>query len=203
MSARLRLVGLPLVAVVLVAGVLGVQLSHGGSEFEPTRTADPCAARTVTSTSTGIDGLVERLVLLGIDGAACTSGTSREAFTLALAEPGERTDAQVEALRGGLVGAVRRLEDEGTLPASSELVNEALDGIDLNRFLVAALRALPDSVIDSALRTDDVLVRTIEDLDLRSLLANLDDRDDLNRQIEDAVVPAVRDSLVDRLKNLV
>jgi hypothetical protein len=31
-------------------------------------------------------------------------------------------------------------------------------------------------VIDSAVKTDDVLVRAINDLDLRTLLANLDDQ---------------------------
>lgn len=203
MSERLRLVGLPAVAVVLVAAVLGVQLAHGGSDFEQTRTADPCAARTITSLSTGIDGLTERLVLLGIDGAACTLGTSREAFTLELAEPGERTDTQIDALRQGLVDAVGRMKEDGSLPPASDLVDEALDGVELNRFLEALVRALPDSAIDAALKTDDVLVRTIEDLDLRALLANLDDLDDLTRQVQDAVVPAVKDSLVDRLKNLV
>ena len=44
------------------------------------------------------------------------------------------------------------------------------------------IRALPDSVIDAALKTDDVLTRAIDDLDLRSLLANLDDQDDLNHR---------------------
>ena len=63
-------------------------------------------------------------------------------------------------------------------------------------------QALPDSVIDAALKTDDVLDRTIDDLDLRELLANVDDQDDLNRQVEAAVTQAVKDSLVDRLLNL-
>ena len=57
-------------------------------------------------------------------------------------------------------------------------------------------------MIDGALKTDDVLVRTIDDLDLRTLLANLDDPDDLNRQIEPAVTQAVKDSLADRLSDL-
>ena len=94
------------------------------------------------------------------------------------------------------------MEKDGSLPPASELVDEALDSADLNEFLKSLIRALPDSVVDSALKTDDVLTRAIEDLDLRSLLTNLDDQDDLNRQVEAAVTQAVRESLADRLRDL-
>ena len=73
MTAGARVRALPVLAAVLVSGVLGVQVAHGGGDFTPPQPADPCAARTVTSVSTGIDGLGERLVLLGLDGAACRS----------------------------------------------------------------------------------------------------------------------------------
>lgn len=201
MNARLQALGLPALAVALVTGVLGIQLANGGSEFEPTRTADPCATRPVTSLSTGIEGMTERLVLIGIDNAACTLGVSREALTLELAGSGQRTDAEVDALRQGLLDAVSRLEAEDALPPASDLVDEALDSVELNRFLEAAIRALPDSAVNAALKTDDVLRRTIEDLDVRALLDNLDDEDDLTAQIEDAVVPAIKDSLVARLRD--
>ncbi len=202
MSALPRLVGLPAVALALVSGVIGVQLAHGGGTFEPLRPADACAERTVTSQADGIDGLTERLVLLGIDGAACHLDVSREALTLELAQTGAPTDAQIDALREGLLLAVRRMEDDGTLPPASELVDEALDNADLNGFLEAAIRAMPDSVIDAALKTDDILTRAIEDLDLRALLANVDNQDELNQQVEDAVTEAVKDSLVARLSDL-
>ena len=94
------------------------------------------------------------------------------------------------------------MEDDGTLPPASELVDEALDNADLNGFLEAAIRAIPDSVIDAALKTDDILTRAIEDLDLRTLLENVDDQDELNQQVEDAVTEAVKDSLVARLNDL-
>ncbi|WP_307828066.1 hypothetical protein [Nocardioides sp. SYSU D00038] len=194
---------MPAVALALVAAVLGVQVANGGGTFEPLRPADPCAPRVVTSQADGIDGLTERLVLLGIDGAACELGTSREALTLELAQPGERTDAQVEALRTGLLSAVRRMADDDTLPPASDLVDEALDNADLNGFLEAAIRALPDSVVDAALATDDVLTRAIEDLDLRAVLADLDDQQALERQMEAAITRAVRDSLEARLRDLV
>lgn len=194
--------GLAVAALVLVGGVLSVQVAQGGGSFEPLKTADPCLERVVTSQADGIDGLTERLVLIGIDEAACALGVSREALTLELGQGGTRTDEEVDALRDGLTAAVRRMEDDGTLPPSSELVDEALDNADLNRFLEIAIRALPDSVIDSALKTDDVLVRAIEDLDLREVLADLDDQASLNAQVEAAVTQAVKDSLVDRVQDL-
>jgi hypothetical protein len=199
----LRLVGLPILALALVTGVLGYQLRHGGGDFEPLKPADPCVARDVTSQSEGIDGLTERLVLLGIDGAACRLEVSRERLTLELAEGGDPSDAEVDALREGLRAAIRRMEKDGSLPLISELVDEAMDNADLNGFLEAAIRALPDSVIDAALKTDDVLTRAIDDLDLRRVLADVDDQDALNAQMEAAVTQAVKDSLTDRLSDLV
>ncbi|MCW2773952.1 MAG: hypothetical protein JWN91_2278 [Nocardioides sp.] len=202
MSRLARLVGLPVVALVLVGGVLGVQVAQGGGDFEPLQPADPCAERTVTSRADGIDGLTERLVLLGIDGAACRLGVSREALTLELAQPGPRSDAEIDALHDGLLSAVQRMKDDGTLPPASDLVDDALDNADLNGFLEAAIRALPDSVVDAALKTDDVLTRAIDDLDLRALLENLDDQDDLNQQLDAAITQAVKDSLAARLREL-
>jgi hypothetical protein len=202
MTGRARVIGLPAVALVLVSGVLATQLAYGGGTFEPLRPADPCVVRAVSSRADGIDGLTERLVLLGIDGAACRLHLSREALTLELAQPGPRTDAEIDALRAGLLAAVQRMEDDGSLPPASDLVDEALDNADLNRFLEAAIRALPDSVVNAALKTDDVLTRAIEDLDLRTLLANLDDQHGINQQMEAAVTQAVKDSLTDRLRDL-
>lgn len=202
MSAAARAALMPVAAVVLVAGVLGVQLSEGGGRFEPLRPADACSERVVTSRAEGIEGLTERLVLLGVTDAACTLGVSREAFTLDIAQGGGRSDAEIEALREGLKAAVQQMADDGTLPPASELVDEALDEAELNRFLEYAVRALPDSVIDSALKTDDVLTRAVDDLDLRQLLDDLDDQDSLEAAVEDAVTEAVKDSLVDRLQDL-
>lgn len=199
----LRAIALPLVALVLVSTVLGVQLANGGADFVPTPPANPCAARTVTPVSSGIDGLAERLVLLGIDGAACRLGVTREALTLQLAQgTPPPTDAQINALRAGLLEAVDRMKADHTLPPASQLTDEALDGSSLNSFIKAAIRALPDSLINSALKTDDVLRRAINNLDLRKLLANLDNSDDLTQQINSAVTAAVKSALLARLRSL-
>jgi hypothetical protein len=199
---RSHLLRLPAAAVLLVGSVLGIQVASGGGGFQPLRPADPCASRVETPQSGGIDGLTERLVLLGIDGAACRLHVSREALTLELAQPGTRTDAEIDALHAGLLSAVQRMKDEGELPPASELVDEALDSANLNGILKAAIRALPDSIVNASLKTDDVLTRTIDDLDVRSLLASLDDRADLERQIDAAVTQGVKESLVARLRDL-
>jgi hypothetical protein len=202
MTGVARLAALPAVALALVVGVLGVQVAHGGGSFEPLRPADPCVARGDTTRPADLDALTERVVLLGLDGAACRLHVSREELTLLLAESGTPTDPQLAALHDGLLSAVTQMKHDGTLPPSSDLVDEALDSTDLNGFVKAGIRALPDSLVDSALPTDDVLTRTIDDLDLRRLLANVDDQADLERQIDVAVTQAVKDSLSDRLRGL-
>ncbi len=178
-----RWAAMPVVALILVAGVVGTQLANGGGTYEPLKSADPCVQRTVTSEADGIDGLTERLVLLGIDNAACSLGVTREALTLELAQPGTRTDSEIDALRDGLLSAVDEMKADGTLPPASALVDEALDSADLNGLLKTAIKALPGSVINAALKTDDVLDRAIRDLDLRTLLGNLENQNQLEQQV--------------------
>lgn len=202
-TATLRTVALPAVAAALVGTVLGVQIANGGGDFAPVRPAPPCAHRVVTSVSTGIEGLAEQLALLGLDGAACRLHVTREALVLDLARSRTPTDAQVDALRAGLIDAVNRLKADGRLPPAAKLTDEALDSADLNGFVKAAIRALPDSLINAVLKTDDVLRRTINELDLRALLTNLDDPDQLSQQVDAAVTRAVKDSLVARLRDLI
>ncbi|MCW2768881.1 MAG: hypothetical protein JWR27_314 [Aeromicrobium sp.] len=202
MSALPRWVGLPVGAVVAVGALTGVQVANGGGTYEPLRPADACVERPVTSRADGIDGLTERLVLLGLADAACQLGASREALTLELAQTGGRTNAEVDAVRQGLLSAVRQMKAEGSLPPASDLVDEALATADLNGLLKRVILALPDSVVDSALKTDDVLVRAIDDLDLRALLSDPDDQRRLEQQVEVAVTQAVKDSLVARLRGL-
>jgi len=195
MTARLRAGALPALAAVLVSGVLAAQLANGGGHYSPLRPADSCVARPAGSVSTGIDGLAEQLVLTGLDAAACQLGLSREAFTLQLAQPGARTDAQINALRAGLLIAVDTLKADGKLPRASQLAREAVDGSNLSSFRKTAIRLIPDSLIDKTLKTDDVLRRTINDLDMRTLLANLGNRQAMTTQVQTAVMNAVLASL--------
>lgn len=194
---------LPALALALVAGVLGVQVAAGGGDFAPLEPADPCAAREVSSASEGIDGLTENLVLIALDDAACTLGVTRESLTLEIAQSSSPTDAQVDALHDGLLTAVEQMTADGTLPPISSLVDEALENADLNSILEAALKAIPDSVVDSALPSEVVLTNAIDELDLRAVLADLDDPNALNQQLEAAITQAVKDTLVERVQELV
>lgn len=198
-ATRLRTAALPALAAVLVSGVLAVQLANGGGRYSPLRPANSCLAAPVNSVSTGIDGLTEELVLTGLAAAACQIGVSREAFALQLAQPGTRTDAQINALRAGLLTAVDSLKAAGKLPRASQLAREAVDASNLSGLRKAAIRAIPDALIDKTLTTDDVLRRTINDLDLRALLANLSDRQKLTSQVDTAVTKAVMERLADDL----
>jgi hypothetical protein len=125
---------------------------------------------------------------------------SREAFALQLAQPGAQTDAQINALRTGLLIAVDSLKAEGKLPRASQLAREVVDDSNLSSFRKSAIRAIPDVLIDRALTTDDILRRTINDLDLRALLANLGNRQELNAQVDAAVTKAVLARLSDDLR---
>jgi hypothetical protein len=199
-----RALTLPALAIALSAGVLGVQAANGGGDFVPVSAADPCVPRTVTAASTtSIDALGELLVLYGLDGAACRLGVSRETYVLDLGLTTDFSDAKLEALRGGLLDAVDRLKAEGQLPPASELADEALAEADLNPFVKRLVTALPDGVVNSALRTDDVLRRAVTDLDLRTLLGELEDPAEVQRLITAAITEAVQDSLRARLRDLV
>jgi hypothetical protein len=198
----LRRAALPVIGSALIGVVLGVQVVRGGGDFVPLAPLNPCSVRSATSVSTGIDGLSERLVLLGLDRAACRLGVTREALLLRLAQQREPSDAQVNALRVGLNQAVDQMKQDGALPPASDLTDQALGRSNLNGLLKAAIRALPTSVIDNAVKTDDVLHRTIDNLDLRALLTNLSNPDLLTQQVDNAVTKAVKQSLEARLRGL-
>ncbi|HZE66812.1 MAG TPA: hypothetical protein VE081_09295 [Sporichthyaceae bacterium] len=186
---------LPLGAAALVAAVLGTQVAAGGWDLGPTRAADPCRARAVVAVSTGLEGLGEQLVLLGLDGAACRLHTTREALVLRLAEPGARTDAEVDAVRAGLHDAVDRLDAEHRLPPASSLLDEVLVGSGLPDLVQRALHALPDSLINNRLPTAEVLRRAVDDLDVRALLARVTDP----AQVQSLVTAAVRKAVIAQL----
>lgn len=195
--AAARRVAFPIVALALVSGVLWVQLAHGGGSFEPLRPPDPCAELEATSRATGIEGLTERLVLHGVQDAACRVGVSREQLVLDLADSGDPTDAQVEALRQGLLGAVDQMAADGTLPQASDLLDQVLDRADLDPFAAAIIGHLPDDVVDDVVATDQVLARAIDRLDVGALLREVDDRDAVERRVQAAVEDAVREELAE------
>jgi hypothetical protein len=191
---------LPLIAVLLVAGVLGVQIAAGGGDYVPRRPADPCQPRPVPPIQPQMEAVAERVVLLGLDNAACRLGVSRERLVLSLAETGSVDPRTPAAIKAGLRQAVDRLDREKRLPKLSQLLPEALDQSDLPGIAKTVIRALPDSVVDSALPTGALLRRAVGELDVNQLLKQLNDPDQLEAAVRKAILQAARDEIVDRLR---
>lgn len=100
-------------AVVLIAVELAAVRS-------PPRIADPCRPRAAFA-GHGLDATAQRVVLNGLDGAACRLGTSREQLVLSIA--GDQSmhvaasDAQVTAaVRAGVLRALDEAAARGDVP---------------------------------------------------------------------------------------
>jgi hypothetical protein len=196
----MRALGLPLIAVLLVTAVLGVQVAAGGGDYVPHRPADPCAARPVPAIPARLEPLAERIVLLGLDSAACKLGVSRERLVLALADTRSLDPAAPAALKAGLRDAVDRLDREGRLPKVSQLLPEALDQSDLPGLAKTLIGAIPDATVDSALPTGPLLRRAVDELDVERLINELDDPHQIESAVRSAILQAARDQILDRLR---
>jgi hypothetical protein len=196
----MKALSLPVIAVLLVAGVLGVQVAAGGGDYVPRRPADPCAPRAIPPLPAQLEPIAERIVLLGLDNAACRLGISRERLVLALADTRTLDPDAPPALKAGLRAAVDRLEREGRLPKVSQLLPEALDQADLPGIVKTVIGAIPDGTVDNVLPTGPVLRRAIEELDVDALVRDLDDPEQLEAAIRSAILQAARDEILDRLR---
>ena len=196
----MRALVLPATAVVLVAAVLGIQLAAGAASYGPRQPADPCHARPIPATLSGLDPLLEEIVLLGLDNAACQLGISRERLVLSLATPQTMDPAAPAALKAGLRSAVDRLERAGRLPKVSQLLPDALQRANLPGIVKTAIGLVPDSVIDGTLPTGPLLLRTIDKLDVSALLRELRDPSRLQSSVESALLNAALGEIVAQLR---
>ena len=181
---------LVLLALALVFAVLGWQVSQGGGDFVPRASADPCRERPAPPIPAELEPLAERVVLVGLDEAACDLGVSRERLVLDLAERDERPDPQV--LQDGLGRAVDRLE----FPPVSDLLPSVVDRAGLPGIAESAIDAVPDAVVDDLLPTEAVLRRAVDRLDVTAILDNLDDPASLEPLLRDAILEAAREEIV-------
>jgi hypothetical protein len=192
----MRRLALPLIAVVLVTAVLGVQVAAGGGHYVPLRPADPCMPRPIPPIPAQLEPLAEQIVLLGLDSAACRLGISRERLVLALAETRSPDARQSAALKAGLIDAVDQLDRQGRLPKVSQLLPQALDQANLPGIVKTIIEAIPDSVVDNLLPTAPLLRQTVNELDVNRLLHELGDPRRLNSVLESAILQAaVRQAL--------
>lgn len=195
----MRRVGLPLIAVLLVAAVLGVQVAAGGGHYAPLRPANPCTPRPVPPIPAQLEPLAERIVLLGLDNAACRLGISRERLVLALADTRRLNPQTTAALKAGLRDAVDRLDREGRLPKVSQLLPQALDQANVSGIAKTIIEAIPDSLVDNLLPTAPLLRRTIDELDINRLFQALRDPGQLKSALQSAIGQAALRQILDRL----
>jgi hypothetical protein len=196
----MRRLALPLVAVLLVAAVLGVQVAAGGGHYVPRRPANPCTPRPVPPIPAQLEPLVEQIVLVGLDNAACRLGISRERLVLSLAQTRSLDPRAAAALKAGLGDAVDRLDREGRLPKVSQLLPQALDQVSLPGIVKTIIEALPAGLVDSALPTGPLLHRTVDELDINRLLHELTDPSQLGSAVRSAILNAAVQQILDRLR---
>jgi hypothetical protein len=110
-----------LVALLVSGAVLvGVELGRGALDEPAPKIANPCHAR--AGRSGGIDTTIQRIVLDGLDGAACRLHTTREELVLSLGGGGRGSRRWDEhtievALRAGLLRSVDAAERRGDVPS--------------------------------------------------------------------------------------
>jgi hypothetical protein len=118
-TARLKGATGILVALLAAAAILvAVELGMGAIDTGPT-VANPCKPRQAFPGS-GLDAAIQRIVLNGLDGAACRLHTTREELVLSLRSSGgtvhfDKRSTEV-AVRAGLLRAVDEAERRGDIP---------------------------------------------------------------------------------------
>jgi hypothetical protein len=111
-------VALGLLGLAAVA-LLAVELGKGALSYGESTVADPCGERASFS-GQGLDATLQRIVLDGLDGAACELGATREDLVLTFA-PSVGADVRWDrptierAVRAGLLRAVDDAEERGSL----------------------------------------------------------------------------------------
>ena len=108
-----------ILAALLLSGVVlfGVELGRGALDEPAPKLADPCRPR--DGRTGGIDATIQRIVLDGLDGAACRLHTTREELVLSLeGNAPRRWDEQTieVALHAGLLRSLDEAEKRGDLP---------------------------------------------------------------------------------------
>ena len=133
-----------LVLLAAAALLVAVELGEGALGYGSGKLANPCVERTFSGG--GFDAAVQRIVLDGLDGAACRLGTSREQLVLSLGTgagyPASHWSRQQidTALRAGLLAAVDRSEARGDLPPLvAPLLRRAVETVPIDKLVRGAI----------------------------------------------------------------
>ena len=139
-AAKATLVALLRAAVAL----FGVELGRGALTYGSAKIENPCRFRTFEGS--GLDATVQRIVLDGLDGAACRLGVSREVLVLSLAGGGGFPHANLDrariepALRASMLEAVGRAEKRGDVPGFlAPLLRRAIESAPLDALIRGGL----------------------------------------------------------------
>jgi hypothetical protein len=131
-----------IVAALLASGavLVAVELGKGALEEPSPTIANPCKPR--DGRTGGIDTTIQRIVLDGLDGAACRLHTTREELVLSLGGdsavlPRRWDEHTVEvALRAGLLRSVDAAERRGDVPGFlAPLLRRLVESAPLDRLV--------------------------------------------------------------------
>lgn len=133
------LIGLLCAGVVLLAAELGERAADGG-----VRIANPCKPR-APFPGHGIDATIQRVVLDGLDGAACRLHTSREELVLSLRPGGGKRRWSQRTIDAALRAGVRRAIDEadrrGDIPGFvAALARRVVNTVPLEKLIEGGIR---------------------------------------------------------------
>jgi MFS family permease len=145
-------------SVVASAGLVSAYLALGGADYQPLEVADPCKPRSIEELRSRDVGLLERIGLSALDGAACRLRVTREELALAVASDDARkafmaryrvSDAGLEdAVRDGARRAIadeRRLGSLSSFQAS--LLERAVNVVPVGTLLNALQSSRGRSII--------------------------------------------------------
>ena len=130
-----------ILAALLVAalGLVAVELVEGATREPGPKLADPC--RPHEAHVSGLDATIQRIVLDGLDGAACRLHTTREELVLSLGgadgRPRHWSEHTIEvALRAGLLRAVDEAVQRGDLPGfAAPFLRRLIETAPLDRLI--------------------------------------------------------------------
>jgi hypothetical protein len=139
-----RPVAILLALLAAAALLVAVELGRGAIGYGSGKLANPCVERSFPGG--GFDAALQRIVLDGLDGAACRLGTSREQLVLSLGTgagypAGRWSRQQIDtALRAGLLAAVDRADARGDLPPFvAPLLRRAVETVPIDKLVRGAI----------------------------------------------------------------
>ena len=126
-----------------VVALVGVELGKGALHEPAPKLANPCHPR--GGRTGGIDATIQRIVLDGLDGAACRLHTTREELVLSFApETGSRRrwdQHTVEvAIRAGMLRSIDEAQRRGDLPDfAAGLARELVKRVPIDQLIRGGL----------------------------------------------------------------